>query len=311
MFKMRSALLIFLYWCTFSVYAADENCFNHPAMKDVIKTVDNIVSELESKRSQIKQQPKLVYGIINRLMVPKADFDVMSRLVLTRNWNKLSSKQKKDFTKEFSRLMIRTYGVAFESYDGETVGYSCPMRKLQSSGNSQRYEISTTIHSPNRPDSVVKFRILEKEKACESCKKSVSFCKKLAGNCKELQQQYVDLKKTEEGEGDSARKSEIQSKIVRTRTEYDACKEDYDNCKTLVDECKADCEQCQKCEQQQAGNCSECDSKWLVYDLIIDNVSIINSYRQVFKDKFRKQKDPNKIIADMHKKNCKDKMFCV
>lgn len=314
MSKLNKIILVFLissFCAVTNLYAADKSCYSHPAMKEVIKTVDKIIAELEGKKSQIKKNSKLVYGIINRVLVPKADFEVMSRLVLTRNWKKLNYKQRKDFIKEFSRLMIRTYGVAFESYDGETVGYSCPYRKLPKSGASKRLEIATTVHSPNRPDSIVKFRILEKDKSCAKCSDAVNFCKRMVKKCKKFKSKYSDLKSDLSSESNSKKKEKLSKKIARSQRDYGYCKKDYNDCKQMVDECKTECEQCQKCEQGQGTNCSQCASEWVVYDLIIDNVSIINSYRMIFKDKFRKQSNPDKIIADMHKKNCKIKMFCV
>lgn len=306
----RSLILVVLFSCSLSISATDDSCLKHPAMSEVKQTVDKILKELESNKAKIKEKPKTVYGIINRLLVPKADFEIMSRLVLTRNWKKLNSKQKKDFTTEFSRLMIRTYGVAFESYDGETVDYTCPFRKLPKSGGAQRLEVATTIHSPNRPDSIVKFRILEQNKVCNKCQESITFCKKMAGSCKDLQQDYTSLKTKISETSDSQVKTKLEQKLAKVSEDYDFCKRDYDDCKNVVTNCKQDCEKCQSCTTSE-GDCSKCTNEWLVYDLIIDNVSIINSYRQIFKDKFRKESDPNKIIADMHEKNCKDKVFCV
>jgi ABC-type transporter MlaC component len=273
--------------------AADSKCLNHPAMVQVKQTVDKILVDLETNKSKIKSNPKEVYDIIDRLLVPKADFKVMSQLVLTRNWRKLSKAQKKDFIREFSRLMIRTYGVAFEEYDGETVEYNCPVRKLP--GNMDRVEVNTIVHSINRPDSVVKFRLLERNNNCKSCKKTVKSCKRVGEKCKTLQEKLDS--------SDSVAVKELAS-----------CKDDYVSCRQSVDICKEQCDACKKCEQLEANgeiteNCSKCDFEWLAYDLIIDNISIIDSYRNIFSDKFRKD-SADSIIADMHKKNCKDNYYC-
>ncbi len=326
-------------------YAAtnsDPKCYAHPAMSEVTQTVNEILADLEKNKQEIKANPKSVYKIINKTLVPKADFEVMSQLVLTRNWKKMNDQQRKDFTKEFSRLMIRTYGVAFESYDGETVSYECPVRNLPSTGGHQRVEIATTIHSMNRPDNVVKFRILKAERSCnnwqenlakcgelvsgntseckdktKSCitncqecevcgktsgvKNKIDTCKDIASECKSIQNEYKNLK---------SRQSDT-AKIAQADSDYSSCKSKYESCKNQVSACKDNCGSCDACLQDNYVSCSTKSGNWLVYDLIIDNVSIINSYRQIFTDKFKKQKDPNKVIAEMHEKNCKDKMFCV
>lgn len=222
-------------------------CFSHPAMKEVKSVVDQILVDLRAKKDSIKDH-KVIYGIINERLVPKADFNVMSRLVLTNRWKKLNSEQQEKFVKEFGRLMIRTYGVAFEAYDGETVDFHCPIREL--SGNSDRIELSSTIRHNKQPDNAVKFRVLKINQTCQAC----NFCTDKTTNC------------------------------------------------------KTECDQCKTCQSSKSD--TGCSLKWQVYDLIIDNVSIIDSYRQVFSDKFRKDSNANKIIADMHEKNCKEKMFC-
>lgn len=285
---LRLTLVLLMSFCAGLVFAnpgSSTVCFSHPAMQEVKTTTDKILVELEAVRNQIKANPKVVYGIIDRLMVPKADFRVMSRLVLTRNWKGLSEVQKNNFTKEFSKLMIRTYGVAFESYDGETVEYSCPIRDLP--GNMPRVEVKTTIHSLNRPDSVVKFRLLERNKTCISCKTTISSCKAKADECLALKDQHA------------------------SEAKLDVCKKDYDTCKLEATTCKSRCDICQACEEKPgAEGCGQCNFEWLVYDLIIDNISIIDSYRQIYTDKFRQERNADKIIADMHAKNCKDNFFC-
>lgn len=266
---------IFLLFSLNAEAKTDTDCMKHPAMVEVNKTVEQILKELEGVKSQIKKDPKVVYPIIDKLLVPKADFEVMSQLVLTRNWRGLSNDQKQDFTKEFSKLMIRTYGVAFESYDGETVDYSCPVRNLP--GKRDRVEVSTTIHSINRPDSVIKFRILERNNICKQCKDDIKSCKSLGSSCKKM----------------------------KAGKEFDECKVSYNKCKEDVKVCSDACDKCNTCDEKGSDavkdfDCNSCNFEWLVYDLIIDNISIIDSYRQIFADKFRKTKDANKIIAEMH-----------
>ena len=272
--KLYFIVSLFLtFICSLPGYAADSNsCKSHPAMVEVTHTIDNILKELESNKSEIKSSPKVVYGIIDRLMVPKADFDVMSQLVLTRNWGKMNAEQQKAFTKEVARLIIRTYGVAFESYDGETVEYLCPVKKLP--GNASRVEISTVIHSIKRPDSVVKFRVLGRSDACKTCNATIDSCKATGKKCKELQK------------GGDAK-------------ELESCKNDYDACRKDAASCKESCTKCQECEKGQSSDCQNCNVQWLAYDLIIDNISIIESYRNIFADKFRREKNIDKIISDM------------
>jgi phospholipid transport system substrate-binding protein len=62
------------------------------------------------KREQIEA---LAYG--------RFDFDTISKLVLARNWSKLSETQRTDFVREFKRHLSLTYGNSFEGYNDESV----------------------------------------------------------------------------------------------------------------------------------------------------------------------------------------------
>lgn len=49
------------------------------------------------------------------------DFSTMSKLVLARNWRKLSAQQRTEFVREFKRHLSHTYGSRLDRYDQERV----------------------------------------------------------------------------------------------------------------------------------------------------------------------------------------------
>lgn len=49
------------------------------------------------------------------------DFSTMSKLVLARNWRKLSPQQRTEFVREFKRHLSHTYGSRLDRYDQERV----------------------------------------------------------------------------------------------------------------------------------------------------------------------------------------------
>lgn len=58
---------------------------------------------------------------IEEIAYAQFDFDVLSRLVLARNWSRLSADQQARFIEEFRRHLSVTYGRNLDSYDNETV----------------------------------------------------------------------------------------------------------------------------------------------------------------------------------------------
>jgi len=49
------------------------------------------------------------------------DFTTMSKLVLARNWRKMTAQQRTDFVREFKRHLSHTYGTRLDRYDQERV----------------------------------------------------------------------------------------------------------------------------------------------------------------------------------------------
>ena len=58
---------------------------------------------------------------IEDLAYANIDFDIMSRLVLARNWGRLSAAQQAEFMRLFKEHLALTYGRSIESYNNEKV----------------------------------------------------------------------------------------------------------------------------------------------------------------------------------------------
>lgn len=58
---------------------------------------------------------------IEEIAYARFDFDTISKLVLARNWRKLSPEQQKKFIAEFKKHLSVTYGKNVDSYANETI----------------------------------------------------------------------------------------------------------------------------------------------------------------------------------------------
>ncbi len=85
---------------------------------------NNVLNALKQNKANLKTNPGFVYSVVNRYIVPHVDVYGMSRSVLGRNaWRKASSSERRDFTKNFTRLVVRTYSGALRDYSGEKVKF--------------------------------------------------------------------------------------------------------------------------------------------------------------------------------------------
>jgi len=110
-FRSSSAALVaLLAWAQVAVAAT-------PASDVVVATTDGVIAILknkdlskDNKREQIEQ---VVYANI--------DFDTLSRLVLARNWQKLTPEQQQEFEAEFKKHLSVTYSRNIDNYRNEGV----------------------------------------------------------------------------------------------------------------------------------------------------------------------------------------------
>ena len=83
----------------------------------IAETVEEVLAVLRDKsvstQSRIRSIEEIVYG--------RFDLEVMSRLVLARNWKRFSEKQKAEYVEEFKRYLTNSYGSRIERYDQQTV----------------------------------------------------------------------------------------------------------------------------------------------------------------------------------------------
>ncbi|EKE00758.1 MAG: Toluene tolerance protein Ttg2D [uncultured bacterium] len=129
-----------------------------PAPLAMIKsTSSQMLRELDRHIGNLKNNDKLVYDLVNRVLVPHFDLISMSRAVIGPNyWQQASSNTQQQFIKEFTRYVIRTYSSALQSYDGETIKFY-PIR----GGISSKVQIDSDLLLKNGPPIQMQYRLLQ------------------------------------------------------------------------------------------------------------------------------------------------------
>jgi phospholipid transport system substrate-binding protein len=105
-------------WIAAAVVLAAAPAWAQAAPRDVVVgTTDGVIAVLkdsaadnDSKRRRIEE---IVYANV--------DFDTLSRLVLARNWRRLSAEQQREFQQEFKRHLSVTYSRNIDNYRNEGV----------------------------------------------------------------------------------------------------------------------------------------------------------------------------------------------
>ena len=85
--------------------------------------------------------------LVEEKIATKFDFNLMSRMVLGRNWNTASREQQDQFIVEFRSLLVRTYSSALSKYRNQTIEYKPLLAKL----SDTKVRVKTEIIQPGGP----------------------------------------------------------------------------------------------------------------------------------------------------------------
>ncbi len=88
--------------------------------QDVIQdTSTRMIDALRQNRAKLDRDPGQIYGLVDQIVLPNFDFELMSRWVLGRAWQQANPDQRRRFTEEFRTLLVRTYAKALLEYSDE------------------------------------------------------------------------------------------------------------------------------------------------------------------------------------------------
>ena len=109
----------------------------------VMKTTDMVLAEIQTKKQELTDNPSKIYPLVDQILLPRFDFNQISRLVLGDHWKTATTPEKKAFIKEFRELLVRTYATALLSYSGQEIEYP----PVKSAPDARKIKIKTKVKS--------------------------------------------------------------------------------------------------------------------------------------------------------------------
>ncbi len=85
------------------------------------QTADKVLSKIQSDSERFQQDPAKLYALVDEVVLPHFDFDMMVDLALGRYKSKISAEQRPLIVKEFRILLVRTYGKALLEYNDQEI----------------------------------------------------------------------------------------------------------------------------------------------------------------------------------------------
>ncbi len=107
----------------------------------VMKTTENVLAEIKAKKQDLTANPEKIYPLVEDILLPRFDFNQISRLALGNHWKDASAAEKEAFINEFRELLVRTYATALLSYSGQEIEYP----PINAGANVKKVKVKTRV----------------------------------------------------------------------------------------------------------------------------------------------------------------------
>lgn len=125
------------------------------------QTSDEVIAVLKEKGDQLKEDPDLVYGLVQEYILPHLDEVTIAKLALGKNWRIATREQKLEFINEFRDLLIRTYGKSLSEFSDQQINYF-PVRMEE---GEDKVVVKSEVIQPGGPPIPVSYRMRIKDDA--------------------------------------------------------------------------------------------------------------------------------------------------
>ena len=132
--KWFAILLVAL--APFGLQAGDEEILN--LLKN---NAEAVIEKFKSREAELREHPERIYDTVGHMVKPHFDFEAITKSALGKHWKKATPAQRDTIVKEFSELLIRSYGMALLNYSGKPIQYKEPRR----SKDGKRVLIQSTV----------------------------------------------------------------------------------------------------------------------------------------------------------------------
>jgi phospholipid transport system substrate-binding protein len=123
----------------------------------VKSTSERMLSALKSQRSAIQSNPAKIYGLVDRIVVPKFDFELITKAAVGKHWNSATPAQRKALTRGFQQVLISTYAKALLNYSGEQIRYL-----PEKPGRSGTVVVPTEVSEPGAKPIPIEYKVHKK-----------------------------------------------------------------------------------------------------------------------------------------------------
>jgi len=125
------------------------------------QTSDEVIAIIKDRREELKEDPALVYELVNEYILPHLDEVTIAKLALGKNWRAASREQKIEFINEFRNLLIRTYSKSLLEFRDQEINYF----PVKLADDAQKASVKAEVIQPGGPSIPMAYRVRVKNNA--------------------------------------------------------------------------------------------------------------------------------------------------
>ena len=132
---------------------------SHPAQELVVDGVNEMLGVLREQGDELEEDPALLQEKIDEIIVPRLDFNTMTKLAVGKFWRQADGEQKTALVTEFRRFLMNTYTSTLTEYSGEKITFA-PFRP---ESRDDRAVVKSTFNQSGGADVPVIYKLRDKE----------------------------------------------------------------------------------------------------------------------------------------------------
>ncbi len=113
------------------------------------QAAEQMLAELREHDSELRSSPEQLHTLVEEVLVPHVDLEVVSRWVLGKYWRTASPDQRTRFAREFKGMLIRFYSSALLEYADFRFRFHTPRIKKDARRVLVRSEVMRSGGAPH------------------------------------------------------------------------------------------------------------------------------------------------------------------
>lgn len=116
--------VVIVSWCLVSLLMVSVvSAAVQPPQELIKSTASRMLEKLKQEKATLKTHPERAYDLVNEIVVPHFDFELMAKRVLGKHWRDANPKQREAFVEAFKGVLVRTYANRLTEYTDYEINY--------------------------------------------------------------------------------------------------------------------------------------------------------------------------------------------